>query len=343
MRSFCCALSIGRTLPSVRSKDLFVDRTYVRIKLAWLAGRQPCSVEPSNCAVTRLESPSLTFSTQDNSTCSQCRKHDRDAALETSEAERRLAGGRAGLSEAFARGLRVIEAFGRDRRRLTLSDVARLVDLPRASVRRTCTRWSVLAMPRPTTACFRLTPRVLTLAGAYLSVERGVGHRPAGARALKRRGQARPARLAVLDGDEVTMIAHASPNRILPVSAQIGFRLPALSSSLGRVLLAALDDRELRSRARAEQAAKADACDRRRSRRHCAAPSSRRAPTAISLVDRRSKRASARFRCRCGGATAPSSPRSTSACMATAGRPTPCQVFLPKLQTLAAELRSQMI
>ena len=51
--------------------------------------------------------------------------------------------------------------------------------------------------------------------------------------------------MAVLDGDEVTMIAHASPNRMLPVSAQIGLRLPALSSSLGRVLLAAMDDQQL--------------------------------------------------------------------------------------------------
>ena len=41
------------------------------------------------------------------------------------------------------------------------------------------------------------------------------------------------------------MIAHASPNRMINVSAQIGFRLPAVSSSLGRALLAALDDRQL--------------------------------------------------------------------------------------------------
>jgi len=41
------------------------------------------------------------------------------------------------------------------------------------------------------------------------------------------------------------MIAHASPNRLMALSAQIGLRLPAVSSSLGRVLLAALDDRAL--------------------------------------------------------------------------------------------------
>src|SRR5262249_26013376 len=50
---------------------------------------------------------------------------------------------------------------------------------------------------------------------------------------------------AVLDGEHVMMIAHASPKRIIPLSAQIGFRLPAAATSLGRVLLAALDDRRL--------------------------------------------------------------------------------------------------
>ena len=49
----------------------------------------------------------------------------------------------------------------------------------------------------------------------------------------------------MLDGDDITMIAHASPQRVLPVSAQIGFRLPAFATALGRVLLAVLDDRAL--------------------------------------------------------------------------------------------------
>ena len=47
------------------------------------------------------------------------------------------------------------------------------------------------------------------------------------------------------DGDDVIMIAHATPKRVIDVSAQIGFRLPAFASSLGRVLLAALDDAAL--------------------------------------------------------------------------------------------------
>jgi IclR family pca regulon transcriptional regulator len=50
---------------------------------------------------------------------------------------------------------------------------------------------------------------------------------------------------AVLNGHDVITIAHASPNRAINLGAQIGFRLPAISSSLGRVLLATLDDRQL--------------------------------------------------------------------------------------------------
>ena len=41
------------------------------------------------------------------------------------------------------------------------------------------------------------------------------------------------------------MIAHAIAEARDRVSAQIGFRLPAFASSLGRVLLAALDDAAL--------------------------------------------------------------------------------------------------
>ena len=42
----------------------------------------------------------------------------------------------ADFSEALARGLGVISAFDEQRRQMTLSDVARAVDLPRATVRR---------------------------------------------------------------------------------------------------------------------------------------------------------------------------------------------------------------
>jgi IclR family transcriptional regulator, pca regulon regulatory protein len=146
--------------------------------------------------------------------------------------------------EALARGLRVLETFNGERRQLTLSDVAKLVDLPRASVRRTLQTLVQLGYAQANDRLFRLTPRVLNLARAYLRSNAVTDIvQPALDRLSEQTGESCSA--AVLDGEDVMMIAHASPQRILPVSAQIGFRLPAAATSLGRVLLAALDDYQL--------------------------------------------------------------------------------------------------
>jgi len=146
--------------------------------------------------------------------------------------------------EALARALRIVQAFNRDRRQLTLSDIARLVDLPRASVRRTLHTLVHLGFAETDGRAFQLSPRILTLASAYLQ-SNSISDilQPAVERLSADVREACSA--AVLDGDDVIMIAHASPNRVINLSAQIGFRLPAVSSSLGRVLLAELDDRQL--------------------------------------------------------------------------------------------------
>src|SRR5580704_9741494 len=136
--------------------------------------------------------------------------------------------------EALARGLRVIEAFNQDRKQLTLSDIAKLVDLPRASVRRTLHTLVQLGYAEMDERMFRLRPRVLNLARAYLQSNAVTDIvQPALGQLSERTGESCSA--AVLDGEDVTMIAHASPKRVLPVSA----------TALGRVLLAALDDRDL--------------------------------------------------------------------------------------------------
>jgi len=146
--------------------------------------------------------------------------------------------------EALARGLRVIETFNHERRQLALGDIAKLVNLPRASVRRTLHTLVAMGYAEVNGRLFRLRPRILELARAYLqsSVITDV-LQPAIERLSEAIGESCSA--AVLDGQDIIMIAHASPQRMIPVSAQIGFRLPAFATSLGRVMLAALDDREL--------------------------------------------------------------------------------------------------
>ncbi|HYX03949.1 MAG TPA: helix-turn-helix domain-containing protein, partial [Reyranella sp.] len=75
----------------------------------------------------------------------------------------------ADFSEALARGLSVINAFDNQRRQMSLSDVARTVDLPRATVRRALATLVSLGYLEAEGRLFRPTPRVLKLAIAYLS------------------------------------------------------------------------------------------------------------------------------------------------------------------------------
>jgi IclR family pca regulon transcriptional regulator len=146
--------------------------------------------------------------------------------------------------EALARGLRVLEAFNRERNQMTLADAAKAVGLPRASVRRTLMTLVTLGYAETDGRLFGLTPRTLTLANAYLS-SNAISDivQPALERLSADVKEA--CSCAVLDGDDVVMIAHASPNRLVAVSAQIGLRLPAYASSLGRVMLSAMDDATL--------------------------------------------------------------------------------------------------
>jgi IclR family pca regulon transcriptional regulator len=53
--------------------------------------------------------------------------------------------------------------------------------------------------------------------------------------------------LSVLDGEEVVFIARGSPARVFSAGLDIGYRLPAFCTSVGRVLLSRLSDDELTS------------------------------------------------------------------------------------------------
>ena len=93
--------------------------------------------------------------------------------LRPQDAETRAQRANADFSEALARGLGVISAFDEQRRQMTLSDVARAVDLPRATVRRALATLVALGYLEADGRLFRLTPRILKLAIAYLSSDPG--------------------------------------------------------------------------------------------------------------------------------------------------------------------------
>jgi IclR family pca regulon transcriptional regulator len=145
----------------------------------------------------------------------------------------------------FARGLKVIEAFGEKTPRLAIADVARATGLDRATVRRCLLTLAELGYADYDGKFFSLTPKILRLGHAYLS-----------ATPLPQIVQPYLDRLAeevhqsasasVLDGTEVVYVARASQKRVMSINLTPGSRLPAYCASMGRVLLAALPENEAR-------------------------------------------------------------------------------------------------
>lgn len=166
------------------------------------------------------------------------------ARLREADAARRLANGGSDFVEAFARGLSVIRAFGQERRQLSLSDVARVTDLPKASVRRMLHTLTTLELVETDGRIFRLTPGVLSLACDYLGSNKiSTVVQPTCERISVATG--RSCFVAVLAGHDIVVIAHALPQHPMELSPGIGLRLPAFCTAAGRAMLGTFEEDRL--------------------------------------------------------------------------------------------------
>lgn len=148
--------------------------------------------------------------------------------------------------QAFERGLGVIRSFGTDAPRQTLADVARATGLSRATARRLLHTLVDNGYANNEGAMFELTPRVLELGYAFVSSH----DLPRLARPHLERLSDKvreSTSVAVLDGSSVVYVARVQANRVMTVSINIGTRFPAYRTSLGRALLAWLDEGERRA------------------------------------------------------------------------------------------------
>src|SRR5436190_8966950 len=152
--------------------------------------------------------------------------------------------------ESLDRGLRLLQAFGKSTGPMTLSDVARAADLPRATARRILFTLEHGGFVASDGKLFTLTPHVLTLAGAYLRSNLVVSVLQPVLDDIATTAQ-EISSLALLDGEEVVFIARGSPARVFSTGLEIGYRLPAFCTSVGRAMLGQFDDGELAKRLKA--------------------------------------------------------------------------------------------
>ncbi len=166
--------------------------------------------------------------------------------LKRTDEEKKLARGDGPeFVEAFDRGLRVIQAFSREGRPMTLSKAAELTGLARATVRRILLTLKASGFVHGDDRLFSLTPRVLLLASSYLASNQ-INSVMQPLMDLAAAEAREVCSLAVLDGDDVVFIARASATRMFSTGLEIGHRLPAFCTSVGRVLLSRLPDDQLR-------------------------------------------------------------------------------------------------
>jgi IclR family pca regulon transcriptional regulator len=146
--------------------------------------------------------------------------------------------------QSLERGLAVIRAFGAENPELTLSDVARRTGLTRAAARRFLLTLADLGYVRSDGRLFALTPRVLDLGYAYLSsLSLPEVAEPHLERLVAEVHES--SSVSVLDDDEIVYVGRVPTSRIMRVAINVGTRFPAYATSMGRVLLAALEPDEL--------------------------------------------------------------------------------------------------
>ncbi|WP_353171891.1 IclR family transcriptional regulator domain-containing protein [Paracandidimonas soli] len=143
--------------------------------------------------------------------------------------------------QSFARGLAVIRSFSAQHPSQTMTEVAQRTGLTRAGARRILHTLHGLGYVDINGRQFRLTAKVLDLGFAYLS-------------SLPLWSLAEPfmesfvqevqesSSAAVLDDKEIVYVLRVPTKKIMSITLGIGSRLPAYCSSMGRVLLAGLDD-----------------------------------------------------------------------------------------------------
>lgn len=146
---------------------------------------------------------------------------------------------------SLARGLAVIHAFQERKRHLTIAQISHRTEIPRAAVRRCLHTLIKLGYATTDGRTYSLLPKVLTLGHAYLSsTPLAVTAQPILDRLSDELHEA--CSMATLEGDEVLYVARsATPQRLISVDLSVGSRLPAYCTSMGRILLAALDDAAL--------------------------------------------------------------------------------------------------
>ncbi|GAB3564696.1 IclR family transcriptional regulator [Amycolatopsis endophytica] len=148
--------------------------------------------------------------------------------------------------DSVEKAFRLLQAFSADHPAMTVSEAAAATGFTRATARRILLTLERLGFAEVDDRRFRLTAGVLRLGYGYLAAlpfwEHAQPHMRTLADELRE-----SCSMATLDGSEIVYVVRVPASRSMTITLNVGSRLPAYPTSMGRVLLAALPETELAS------------------------------------------------------------------------------------------------
>ena len=142
------------------------------------------------------------------------------------------------------RGLRILQLFDRSRKVISAAEMARALEIPRSTAFRIAQTLEHLGFLVREGEAYRVGPAVLRMGFEYIaSLEFTELARPLVEKLRDETGYS--AQLVIRDGRDVVVVLKAAAQTTFGSNVNVGTRLPAHATILGRILLADTDDRTL--------------------------------------------------------------------------------------------------
>lgn len=152
------------------------------------------------------------------------------------------------FNQSLEKGLEVLRAFDAAHRTLTLSELAELTQMSKASAQRTVHTLQVLGYvgKHPQTRRFQLLPKVIELGFNYLAAHPLIrAAHPYLSQLANASGET--ASLTEAVGTDMVYVAQLLTPKFIPVLTPVGMRVPMYCTSTGRAWLSCLSDAEARA------------------------------------------------------------------------------------------------
>lgn len=146
---------------------------------------------------------------------------------------------------SIQKAVAVLNAFSRDRPRLTLAAITRLTGLDKSAAQRFLYTLHQLGLVRKDeeTKQYSLSPRLLEFAYAYTYSD-GLIERAQPFLVEAHEKTRETVNLMVLDGTDIILVSRLPGEHVVTMNIQVGFRMPALYSATGRAIVSRLDPKQ---------------------------------------------------------------------------------------------------